>query len=228
MTSVQMNSNPLYFKPKDPISALTHFIGMWMAIIASPFLLIHAAMRAASFQTLVGLTIYLFSMILLYGASASYHAFHLSSPAANLILKRLDHISIFFLIAGSYTPICLSVLDPSYGIPLLIAVWSIAGFGLFFKLFWVTCPKWVSSIIYIAMGWACLSILPSLLSSISLSGFLWLLLGGIFYTVGGILYAIKKPIVSFETIGFGNHELFHILVMLGSICHYIVMYQYVI
>ncbi len=217
------------FHAKDPISALTHFVGFLMAIIATPILLIHASDLGDSLTSMVSFGIFMMSMILLYGASASYHTFELSDTA-NKRLKRLDHMSIFVLIAGSYTPVCLIALPGSSGTHLLIAVWTVAAVGLLFKFFWVTCPKWVSSVIYIGMGWLCISVLPTLIRELPVGGFAWLLAGGLLYTIGGVIYALKLSIIPkmIEGIGslegFGNHELFHLFVMGGSFCHYMFAY----
>ena len=135
---------------------------------------------------------------------------------------------IFVLIAGSYTPVCLLVLEPSSGYTLLLTVWAVALVGMAVKAFWVTCPKWFSSLIYISMGWACLSVFGQLYSSLSTAAFLWLLSGGLLYTAGGVIYALKLPIFNFRHKNFGSHEIFHLFVMGGSLCHFICMYQYVI
>lgn len=211
------------FQAKDPISALTHFIGFLMAILATPLLLIRGSHCGLNLTGLISLGIFMISMILLYGASASYHAFQLDE-VRNRRLKRLDHMSIFVLIAGSYTPVCLIVLPMKSGLPLLITVWSVALVGILFKYFWVGCPKWVSSVIYIGMGWLCISQLPTIISILPKSGFLWLLSGGLLYTVGGVIYALKLNIIPKNRIGFGNHDLFHLFVMAGSFCHYMLAF----
>ena len=211
------------FHAKDPISALTHFVGFLMAIIATPILLIHASGLGDSLTSMVSFGVFMMSMILLYGASASYHTFELSDTA-NKRLKRLDHMSIFVLIAGSYTPVCLIALPTSPGMHLLIAVWAVAAVGLLFKFFWVTCPKWVSSVIYIGMGWLCISVLPTLIRELPAGGFAWLLAGGLLYTIGGVIYALKLSIIPKSIKGFGNHDLFHLFVMGGSFCHYMFAY----
>ncbi len=219
-----IHNNSIYiFQPKDPISAGTHFFGFICAIIALPILLMHSSQVNPTLRTQIGLTIFMLSMILLYGASSSYHAFNIN-PKMNLILKKIDHMSIFILIAGTYTPICLSILEEKIGFLLLFIIWSIALSGIIFKFFWVTCPKWVSSIMYIGMGWACISVLPQLYTNLGFHSFLWLLLGGLFYTTGGIIYALKLNLIKKNTIGFGNHELFHLFVMAGSFCHFMAIY----
>ena len=225
MKSIPYSSNTQFpFKPKDPISACTHFIGFILAIIGLPILLIHANQVSLTLQDQVGLTIFMLSMILLYGSISAYHAFNIS-PIANLILKRIDHMSIFILIAGTYTPICLSVLKEKTGLILFIVIWSIALSGIIFKFFWVTCPKYISSMMYIAMGWACVSVLPQLMIQLPFKSFIWLVVGGIFYTIGGFIYALKLNIIKPNHYGFGNHELFHLFVMVGSFCHYMTMFS---
>lgn len=224
MTEMNLNHPEGIFVAKDKISALTHFIGFLLSIAGMPVLLIHASLLGASEVQMIGYAVFMASMILLYGASAAYHSFHIS-PRIDRVLKKLDHCSIFVLIAGSYTPICLTVLKGESGVILLAAVWIIALLGIVFKLCWVTCPKWVSSVIYTAMGWACLTEFPALLTGLG-SGFSLLLLGGIFYTLGAVIYARKKPLFANEKeTGFGNHELFHLFVMAGSLCHYLLAYQ---
>ena len=210
------------FRLKDPASAITHFIGFLAAVFVTAPLLLHAAGDGANAAALVSLSVFMLSMMLLYAASTAYHAFRLS-PVGEKRLKRLDHMMIFVLIAGSYTPICVTALGRT-GVWLLCLVWGIALGGMVLKFFFVGCPKWVSSVLYISMGWVCVLVLPTIYRALSSTGFYSLLLGGIFYTVGGVIYALK--LVRFNRLipGFGSHEVFHVFVMLGSLCHYITMY----
>ena len=207
---------------KDPGSAITHFIGMLMAIFAAVPLLIKAAHEPSRIYV-ISLAIYSASMILLYAASTTYHTFDISAKI-NTILKKWDHMMISVLIAGSYTPICLLVLKGKTGLILLAIVWSFAIVGILIKAFWVYCPKWISSILYIGMGWTCVLAFTQILNSMSHTSFLWLLTGGIIYTVGGIIYALKLPIFNSKHKNFGSHEIFHLFVMGGSMCHFVVMY----
>ena len=211
---------------KDPGSAITHFIGMLMAIFAAVPLLIKAA-REPDHIYLISLSIYALSLILLYAASTTYHTFDLSERA-NTILKKIDHMMIFVLIAGSYTPICLITLKGRTGTILLALVWGIAIVGIILKAFWVFCPKWVSSVLYIGMGWTCVLAFTQILNALSPAAFGWLLAGGIIYTIGGVIYALKLPIFNNRHKNFGSHEIFHLFVMGGSICHFIVMYAFVL
>ncbi len=210
---------------KDPGSAITHFIGMMMAVFASTPLLIKAARQPDKIH-LIALGIFITSMILLYMASTLYHTFDLSEKV-NKLLKKIDHMMIFVLIAGTYTPICLIALPQPIGMQLLALVWGIAILGIAVKMFWVTCPKWFSSVLYIGMGWTCVLAFTQIINSLSTAGFAWLLAGGIIYTIGGIIYALKLPIFNAKHKYFGSHEIFHLFVMGGSVCHFIVMYAFV-
>ena len=210
---------------KDPGSAITHFIGMVMAIPAAIPLLIKAA-RQSDPLYIVAMGVYALSLILLYTASTAYHTFD-RSERINTILKKIDHMMISVLIAGSYTPICLLVLKKKTGLVLLGIVWGIALIGILIKAFWVYCPKWVSSVLYIGMGWTCVLAFGQIFHAMSPAGFGWLLAGGIIYTVGGIIYALKLSVFNNRHKYFGSHEIFHLFVMGGSLCHYIVMYAYI-
>ena len=211
---------------KDPGSAITHFIGMLMAIFAAVPLLIKAAHEPDRIY-IISITVYAVSLILLYAASTTYHTFN-RSEKINTILKKIDHMMISVLIAGSYTPICLLVLGGRTGLILLAIVWAFAIAGILIKAFWVFCPKWVSSVLYIGMGWTCVLAFTQLLNSLSPAAFGWLLAGGIIYTVGGVIYALKLPIFNNKHKYFGSHEIFHLFVMAGSACHFVVMYAFVL
>ena len=165
-------------KFKDPGSAITHLIAMIGAVICA-FPLIGKAVHTNNSIVVFAMSVFISSMILLYGASTLYHSLDISKKV-NLFFRRIDHSMIFVLIAGSYTPVCLLALDRKQGIPLLVLVWATA----------------------------------------------WLLAGGIIYTVGGIIYGLKLPIFDKLPKDFGSHEIFHLFVMGGSICHFIFMYAY--
>lgn len=210
---------------REPGSAITHFIGMMLAVFASVPLLVKAGLTSGG-QCFAAMVVFMCSMILLYGSSAMYHAVIVSDKILK-VFRKLDHMMIFVLIAGSYTPVCLIVLGGRQGYTLLAVVWGIAIAGMVIKAVWITCPKWFSSVLYIAMGWVCVAVFGTLLHTLSVEAFLWLLAGGIIYTIGGVIYALKLPIFNQKHKYFGSHEIFHLFVMAGSICHFIFMYQYV-
>lgn len=214
------------FRVKDPISTLTHFIGFCGALFAMPMLLTRAAYHGADLVAMLSYSVFMLSMVLLYGASSAYHAFHISEHA-DRVLKKIDHMMIFVLISGSYTPVCTQVLPKPLGGRMLLVMWGLAAAGMLFKLLWVTCPKWVSSVIYIAMGWAAIFVIRPLYLILNPAAFLWLVLGGIVYTFGGVIYALKLPLLEERIPGFGAHELFHVFVMGGSFCHFMMNYLYI-
>lgn len=206
---------------KDKWSAITHFISMLMAIFAGIPLLIKAAQEPSKVYV-VSLSIYIISMILLYFASTLYHSLDISERV-NRNLRKFDHMMIFVLIAGTYTPVCLIALKGAMGIVLLSIVWGIAILGIVVKALWINCPKWFSSVLYIGMGWTCVIAFTRLLAALTPEAFGWLLAGGLIYTVGGVIYALKLPLFNKKHQSFGSHEIFHLFVSGGSICHFIVM-----
>lgn len=212
-------------KIKDPWSALTHFIGMLLALFATAPLLVKAAL-SGELMHVYAMAVFMLSMVCLYAASATYHAFGFGNRLY-IILKKIDHMMIPVLIAGTYTPICLITLKDSIGPVLFATVWAMAIVSILVKAFWVTCPKWFSSMLYIAMGWLCIMGMSSIVQSLSKVAFMWLLVGGVLYTLGGIIYALKLPIFNSRHKQFGSHEIFHLFVMGGSVCHYILMFGYV-
>ena len=133
---------------------------------------------------------------------------------------------IYVLIAGTYTPVCLLALNGTMSKLLITLVWGIAFIGIFQCLFFIHCPKWVSAVIYILMGWCCLLAFPRLLSNVPAGAFALLLAGGIIYTIGGVIYALKLPLFDNRHPNFGLHEIFHCFCLAGSLCHYLFVYCY--
>lgn len=211
---------------REPGSAITHFVGMLLALVASTPLLMRAADNQ-NHNVLIAMSIFILSMICLYGASALYHSVNVSGKVLK-IFRKVDHMMIFVLIAGSYTPVCMLVIGGTLGYTMLAIVWGIAMGGMLVKACWITCPKWFSSLIYISMGWTCVFVFGQLLHTLTLAAFLWLLAGGIIYTIGGVIYALKLSIFNSKHAYFGSHEVFHLFVMGGSFCHFIFMYCYVL
>ena len=207
---------------REPGSAITHFIACLMAAVAASPLI----MKAHSGLTTLALAVFAASMILLYGASALYHSVNVTGRILQ-VFRKIDHMMIFVLIAGSYTPVCLIVLGNPAGYRLLALVWGIAVLGILINALWINCPKWFSSCVYIAMGWVCVTAFREIVAALSPAAFGWLLTGGIIYTIGGVIYALKLPVFNSLHKYFGSHEIFHLFVMGGSICHFIFMYLYV-
>ena len=149
---------------REPGSAITHFIGMLMAVFAAVPLLVKAGVSSGG-EHFMAMAIFIASMILLYAASAAYHSVNLADRYLR-VFRKLDHMMIFVLIAGSYTPVCLIVLGGKVGYTMLALVWGIALAGMLVKACWITCPKWFSSVIYIAMGWVCVLVFGRLFDTL--------------------------------------------------------------
>lgn len=213
-------SIPLWV-PCDPASAVSHLFGCILAIIGTVPLVIQAN-KFGGTRYAVALAIFGLSMILLYLASASYHWLNLSERG-NLLLRKLDHAMIYVLIAGTYTPLCVLVLKGAWSTGMLIAVWGLAVIGILLTVFYFNAPRWLTTGAYILMGWLALVAIVPLYHALPPAGFAWLLAGGVIYTIGGIIYGRKRSL--FHLPGFGFHEVFHIFVLAGSACHYLLMWE---
>lgn len=212
-------------KLREPDSAITHLIGAILsAVVAVP--LIIRAVNTARFINILAMSIFIGSMFLLYTSSTTYHSLTLSDKVIK-VFRKIDHMMIFVLIAGSYTPICLIVLKGTIGTVMLIVIWSLALIGILLKAFWITCPKWFSSVIYIGMGWTCVFAFVPLFNALSPAALAWLVAGGVLYTVGGVIYALKLPIFNAKHSKFSSHAVFHLFILAGSTCHFIFMYFFV-
>lgn len=210
---------------REPINAYTHLIGAALSFIGTLGLLIYGGKGSPLTTTaIISIIIFGLSLMALYTASGIYHAVK-ANASVLLRLKKLDHSMIFILIAGSYTPFCLLTLTGAWQIGIITTIWALALIGITLKLFWINMPRWVSTSFYIGMGWVAILALNPLSKALSTGGLIWLALGGVMYTIGGIIYGLKKPNISKA---FGFHELFHIFVMLGSACHYWCVFNYVL
>ncbi len=211
---------------KEPGSAITHLIGILLSV-AGAIPILRKASLGGHILPVVASGIFILSMALLYLASTLYHSIYASGAVTN-ILKKFDHIMIYVLIAGTYTPVCLLALPKQSGIPLLVLIWSLAVCGFILTAFWVNSPKWLNSTIYILMGWLCLFAFKPLFASMSFTAFAWLFAGGVIYTIGGVIYALKLPVFNKIHKNFGSHEIFHLFVLGGSLCHYYMIYAYLL
>jgi len=208
-----------------PWSALTHGAGAVLALAGTILLLICTALAGADPWKLVSFSVYGATMVCLYTASTLYHSIN-ASVAGRTALRKYDHASIYFLIAGTYTPVCLIALRGGWGWSLFGIIWALAIAGLVMSLVWINCPRPVSAAVYIAMGWlAAIAVWP-LWNAVGFSGLFWLLLGGVLYTTGGVLYALKWP--GRNNPRFGCHEIFHVFILLGSAAHFVMMFRVIL
>lgn len=208
---------------REPINALTHLLGAALAAIGLVVLLVNGAANDSARQV-VAFAIFGASLILLYATSGIYHSLNLSELGLAM-LRRLDHMMIYVLIAGTYTPICLVLLRGHLGIGLLIAVWAIALIGIIQKLVWMQAPRWFSTALYLGMGWAGMIVARPLLNAAPLGFLVWIVAGGVFYSLGAVVYATKRPDPAPGVFGF--HEIWHLFVMAGSFSHYWAVLAYV-
>jgi|TARA_B100000768_G_scaffold115230_1_gene106641 hemolysin III len=207
------NLNHLYSEKEERLNVRSHGFGLLLSIIAFPFLILKA-FEFNGFWKPASFIIYAFSLLILYAASTFYHAE--KNPKKRRKLNIFDHASIYVLIAGSYTPFCLVALDSQLGWYMFLFVWFFALIGIILKLFFTGKFDKLSTAMYLLMGWQVVFFIKPLLNSLSTQGLQLLIGGGIFYTIGAILYSIKK--VKY------NHAIFHVFVLLGSLCHFLGIY----
>lgn len=213
----------IFQKARDPFSSYSHFLGAVLSVAGLVIMIFRLSFSPdASVLTIVSSILFCLSLIALYCASGTYH-FSMAPANILLILRKLDHAMIYVLIAGSYTPLLLTLLPYPNNIIFTSAMWLIAAAGILMKLCWINAPRWLGTSLYIIMGWAILVDLPALGALPPAAVFL-LAAGGISYTIGGVIYMIKHPNISPS---FGFHELFHVFVVIGSVCHYLMVLFYI-
>lgn len=201
-------------------SALTHGAGAILALVGTTILLCRAFFLEA-FLDMAVFAVYGFSMICLYTASTLYHSIR-ANDGFRQALRKYDHCCIYLLIAGSYTPICILALANTVGYTLFAVIWACALVGIVLTAIRLNIPAWASAAIYMAMGWMAVVAIVPLVEVLSPVAMTWLCLCGLFYSTGGILYALKWPCR--DNPHFGCHEIFHVFILLGSICHFIMMF----
>jgi hemolysin III len=208
---------------REPVNGLTHLAGSLLAFVGL-IVLVDTATGTGRLDHLVALGIFGVSLVALYLASALYHLLPLS-PLGVARLRKLDHVAIFVLIAGTYTPFCLLALDSGWGQGLLALVWCLALCGIALKILWMGAPRWLSVALYLGMGWAAITAAPALVRAVPPEGMLWVLAGGLVYSAGALVYGLKRPNPVPGVFGF--HELWHLFVLVGSACHFWAVLRYV-
>jgi hemolysin III len=207
--------------PKEPFNSYSHFAGALLSVVG---LVVLVFKSGEDWWDVAGFAVYGASLILLYSASTLYHSLHVSARTEDW-LRRFDNMAIFLLIAGTYTPVCLSVLRDSWGLHVLALIWSIAAAGIGLKLFFAHLPAWLTAVVYLGMGWLGVLVIGPLVHVLPLEGLAWLIGGGVLYTVGAIIYALERP-DPYPAV-FGHHEIFHCFVLGGSVLHFVFVAGYV-
>ena len=200
---------------REPVNGLTHFFAAIAALIGMVILII---VGRGSLDRTIALTIYGVSLVLLFAASAAYHMIK-ARPKVLEILRKLDHSAIYLLIAGTYTPFCTIMFDGFWKWGMLTIIWSLALIGIVVKIFIVNAPRWLNAGIYIVMGWLCIAAIGEMLRVLPPWALTWLVVGGVLYTLGAVVYITK--ILNFWPGKFGFHEVWHIFVILGALAHFI-------
>lgn len=201
---------------KDPFSGLTHLAGAFLGV-AGLIYMVGRSLPVSGWEGVAPFAVFGVSVIFMYTSSAVYHLLHVSDET-RAMLRRVDHTMIFFLIAGTYTPFCLVPLKETYGMLILYIVWGIAIAGFFAKLIWMHAPRWLSTGLYVFMGWIAVTAIYPLSQRLSEDGLRYLLAGGVLYTVGAVIYVAKRP-DPFPP-HFGFHEIWHLFVLAGTASHY--------
>jgi hemolysin III len=208
---------------RDPVSGLTHLFGMFLSIAALVLLVVFAALRGTAWHV-TSFSIFGASLILLYAASAFYHLLPVPENWQK-ILQRIDHMMIYVLIAGTYTPICLVPLRGAWGWSLFGVIWGCAALGIAAQTI-NKAPRWLYTLVYVIMGWLVVIAFWPLIKKVPLQGVAWLVAGGVFYSIGAVVYALKWPLKNAKWFGF--HEIFHLFVIAGSLCHFWLMFKYIV
>lgn len=211
-----------YFLPaREPFNTYSHLIGAVVAVIWTVALMLNAS--DSSLWHRISFLIYGVTVFAMFSSSAVYHSINVSFKREEFF-RLIDHIMIYLVIAGSYTPICAVVLEGEWRLWMLIGIWLFALFGILKKIFWLNAPRWFSTLLYLLMGWIAVIIFPQIWDSLPHGFAYWIAIGGLCYTIGAIIYVIEKPDPKPETFGF--HEIWHIFVMGGAFSHFWAIFYY--
>lgn len=211
------NKTTFYESKEETLNVITHGIGFVLSVVALVILIVYSS-KYGTAKHITSFAIFGSSLVVLYAASTLYH--YAKNPAIRHKLNILDHSAIYVLIAGTYTPFCLVVLKGWVGWTIFGISWGLALIGIIFKVFYFGKYDRISTIAYVLMGWVIVLAIKPLIDNFSTNGLIWLFCGGLAYTIGAILYSIKG--IRF------NHAIFHVFVLLGSFCHFMAVFLYVL
>jgi hemolysin III len=216
-----MKSGNLRLQLREPISALTHLAAAVLSLFGLFSLIYFGWGNLTKILTLI---IYGVSLILMFIASGTYHLV-VAKDSIIVNLRKFDHSAIYLLIAGSYTPICYHFFDGFWRYGMLAIIWALAIIGVSVKLFIINAPRWVTAGVYLLMGWLAIMGIEEIIRSMPMAAILLMLIGGLFYSIGAIVYITKK--LNFIPGVFGFHEIWHIFVIFGALSHFILILRYV-
>jgi hemolysin III len=202
-------------KLREPVNSLTHWVGALLALIGLIALLVVGWSTPAK---IASLAIYGASLIFLFSASATYHMVQVKEKALETF-RKVDHAAIYVLIAGTYTPFCVNAFEGFWSWGMLTLIWSLALVGIVVKVFYIRAPRWLNAGIYIIMGWLSVAAVGQMIAHLPIWVLVWLITGGVIYTLGAIVYITK--IFNFKPGVFGFHEVWHIFVLLAAAAHYV-------
>lgn len=207
---------------REPVNTWTHFIAFLVAVVGLVFLII---LSRHSVSKLITMSIYGVSVIILFGCSSLYHWIN-TTPRKSLILRKIDHVAIYLIIAGSYTPVFFYGLSGAWRTAMLTAIWVLAATGILLKLWFINAPRAISTAFYVTMGWIALVPILQLFKNLPLGAVIMMISGGVAYTAGAAIYATRW--LDFFPNRFGFHEIFHLFVIAGSLTHFIMMVEYIV
>lgn len=209
---------------REPVNGLTHLAGAALSVVALA-VMVGLALYGGKVRHLIAFVVFGLSLVALYTSSALYHLLPLSRQWIRR-MRQLDHMMIFVLIAGTYTPFCLIALHGGWRWGLLGTVWGLALGGIALKIWWMHAPVWLSTLLYILVGWVALAAAPTIVRVLPPGGVAWLIAGGVIYSLGAVIFALEWPVI--RRGAFEAHELWHLFVMAGSGCHVWAVARYLV
>ena len=209
------------FPVREPFNAYSHLVGAIGALVLLVYLIVNSSEDPGASR--ISFIVYGITVFLMFASSSIYHAVNVTFETEERF-RMIDHIMIYLVIAGTYTPICTIVLEGNWRLWMLIGIWSFALIGIIKKVFWMSAPRWFSTVLYLLMGWVSVIIFPNLWDQLPHIFSYWIAIGGLFYTIGAIIYGIKKPDPFPEVFGF--HEIWHLFVLGGAFSHFWAIYKF--
>lgn len=209
---------------REPINSLTHLIGAILSCVAM-IMLLYVSFLSGNMIKVVSAFIFAGGLIALYTASTVYH-WRITTPKKLKFLRKIDHMMIYILIAATYTPVCLITLKGFVGYTMISVIWTLAISGIVLKMVWLNAPRWLYTSFYLILGWAAVLVIYPLYKALPSAGLNLLIAGGLSYTIGAVIYGSKSEKIKIWKFGF--HEIFHIFIMLGSLLHFFMIYNYIV